>query len=192
MLIPHTPRIISNVHDRQVEQLTYVTLRLERVGPTPLGHDNYTMVVLFDFSYKTNHYMRRTIWFDGKHYGDVVMGAIASQITSLTIVYPTVYSDADQRKHQSSASLAFVWEFTDVIIISHKIGDICNHLNICIGTIMQAHVTKFLIGCGSRSQWISRKPLHNIYAYWYQLFSNNTNKNLPSCKLSWKMKGHAK
>ena len=37
------------------------------------------------------------------------MGAIASQITSLTIVYSTVYSGADQRKHQSSASLAFVW-----------------------------------------------------------------------------------
>ena len=37
------------------------------------------------------------------------MGTIASQITSLTIVYSTVYSDADQRKHQSSASLAFVW-----------------------------------------------------------------------------------
>ena len=35
------------------------------------------------------------------------MGAMASQITSLTIVYSTVYSDADQRKHQSSASLAF-------------------------------------------------------------------------------------
>ena len=34
---------------------------------------------------------------------------MASQITSLTIVYSTVYSDADQRKHQSSASLAFVW-----------------------------------------------------------------------------------
>ena len=42
------------------------------------------------------------------HYSDVIMGAMASQITSLTIVYSTVYSDADQRKHQSSASLAFV------------------------------------------------------------------------------------
>ena len=42
------------------------------------------------------------------HYGDVIMGAIVSQITSLTIVYSTVYSDADHRKHQSSASLAFV------------------------------------------------------------------------------------
>ena len=42
------------------------------------------------------------------HYNDVIMGAIASQITSLTIVYSIVYSDADQRKHQSSASLVFV------------------------------------------------------------------------------------
>ena len=36
------------------------------------------------------------------------MGTIASQITSLTIVYSTVYSGIDQRKYQSSASLAFV------------------------------------------------------------------------------------
>ena len=40
------------------------------------------------------------------HY--VIMSAMASQITSLTIVYSTVYSGADQRKHQSSTSLAFV------------------------------------------------------------------------------------
>ena len=44
----------------------------------------------------------------GTHYCEVIMGAIASQITNLTIVYSIVYSDADQRKHQSSASLAFV------------------------------------------------------------------------------------
>ena len=43
-----------------------------------------------------------------RHYSDVIMGSIASQITSLTIVYSAVYSDADQRKHQSSASLSFV------------------------------------------------------------------------------------
>ena len=43
------------------------------------------------------------------HYDDVIMSTIASQITSLTIVYSAVYSGADQSKHQSSASLAFVW-----------------------------------------------------------------------------------
>ena len=42
------------------------------------------------------------------HYCDVTMGAMASQITSLTMVYSIVHSGTDQRKHQSSASLAFV------------------------------------------------------------------------------------
>ena len=45
---------------------------------------------------------------DFVHYIDIIMTTVASQITSLTVVYSTVYSDADQRKHQSSASLAFV------------------------------------------------------------------------------------
>ena len=42
------------------------------------------------------------------HYSVVIMGVIASQITSLFIVYSTLYPGAQQRKHQSSASLAFV------------------------------------------------------------------------------------
>ena len=42
------------------------------------------------------------------HYNDVIMDTMACQITSLTIVYSTMYSGSDQRKHQSSASLAFV------------------------------------------------------------------------------------
>ena len=41
-------------------------------------------------------------------YGDVIIIAMASQITSITIVYSIVYSGADQRKNQSFASLAFV------------------------------------------------------------------------------------
>ena len=42
------------------------------------------------------------------HYNDVTMSAMASQITRLTIIYSAVYSGTDQRKHQSSAPLAFV------------------------------------------------------------------------------------
>ena len=41
------------------------------------------------------------------HYDDVTMSGMASQITSLTIVYSTVFPGVDQRKHQSPASLAF-------------------------------------------------------------------------------------
>ena len=44
------------------------------------------------------------------HYDYVIMTMLASQITSLTVVYSIVYSCVNQRKHQSSASLAFVWE----------------------------------------------------------------------------------
>ena len=52
---------------------------------------------------------KMSIWPYFYHYTDVTMTTMASQITSLTVVYSTVYSDADQRKQQSSASLAFVW-----------------------------------------------------------------------------------
>ena len=57
------------------------------------------------------HVMAKGQWYGNSfhfHNSDVIMDAIASQITSLIIVYSTVYSSADQRKHQSSASLAFV------------------------------------------------------------------------------------
>ena len=44
------------------------------------------------------------------HYDDVIMTMLASQISSLPVVCSIVYSDVNQRKHQSSASLAFVRE----------------------------------------------------------------------------------
>ena len=69
------------------------------------------------------------------HYDDVIMTMLASQITSLTVVYSIVYSGVNQRKHQSSALLAFVphkwpvtrkmFPFDDVIMLntSHKCGN---------------------------------------------------------------------
>ena len=58
------------------------------------------------------------------HYSDVTMGPMASQITSLTIVYSTVYSGADQRKHQSSAPLAFVRGIHGWLVYSpHKVPE---------------------------------------------------------------------
>ena len=42
------------------------------------------------------------------HYSDVIMSAMASQITGFSFVCSTILSGADQRTHQSSASLAFV------------------------------------------------------------------------------------
>ena len=42
------------------------------------------------------------------HYSDVIMCAMMSQITGVASVCSAVCSGADQRKHQSSASLAFM------------------------------------------------------------------------------------
>ena len=60
------------------------------------------------------------------HCNDDIMGAMASKITSLTIVYSTVYSGTDKIKHLSYASLAFVrWPVTrkmfpfDYVIMTH-------------------------------------------------------------------------
>ena len=71
------------------------------------------------------------------------MGVMASQITSLTVVYSTVYSGADHRKHQNSASLSFVREiphkwpvtrkmfpFDDIIMIRNKMNSSCRMNNI--------------------------------------------------------------
>ena len=62
------------------------------------------------FSQRLMHYNGWTVnvcsW--KTHYNDVIMSAMASQITSLTIVYSGVYWGADHRKHQSSASLSCV------------------------------------------------------------------------------------
>ena len=55
------------------------------------------------------HFLNVLNWAKSvSHYNDAIMSAMTSQITTLTIVYSTVYSGADQRKHHSSASMAFV------------------------------------------------------------------------------------
>ena len=57
------------------------------------------------------------------------MGAMASQITGLTIVYSTVHSGADQRKHQRWASLAYVREFTGDRWIPHTNGQLGGNIS---------------------------------------------------------------
>ena len=66
---------------------------------------------IYTFSHATKsniHYHKCNDFITFSHYGDVIISTMVSQITSLAIVYSTVYSGAEQRKHKSSASLAFV------------------------------------------------------------------------------------
>ena len=97
-----------------------------------------------------------------QHYGDVIMGAIASQITSLTIAYSTVYSDADQRKHQSSASLAFVWGIQRWPVNSPHNGPVSRKMfpfdDVIMKIMHMFRTPKILLMCGtvdkSRKIWV--------------------------------------
>ena len=72
--------------------------RLQMWPPSCLGLN----VLIPEPQASTDHW-----WWGMLHYNDITMGAMASQSTSHTIVYSTVYSGTDQRKHQCSTSLAF-------------------------------------------------------------------------------------
>ena len=99
------------------------------------------------------------------YYGDVITGAIASQITSLMIIYSTVYSDVDQRKHQSSESLAFVWGIHrgPVVIMAA-----------CV------YIARFSVWLGSNSRCVGQvliSGLYNSYLIFYLSYffvSNDT------------------
>ena len=56
------------------------------------------------------------------------MSAMEFQITSVSNVYLTVCSGADQRKYQSSASLAFVWGIHRSPVISPHKGPVTRNM----------------------------------------------------------------
>ena len=105
------------------------------------------------------------------HYSDVIMTMVASHITSLTVVYSTIYSGADQSKHQSSASLAFMWGIHRGAVNSpHKwpvtrkmfpFDDVIMNREICVPGIQTALI----------SMW---RPLHGTFVinvlYWSDNF----------------------
>ena len=107
------------------------------------------------------------------HYSDVIMGVTASLITSLTRVYSTIHASSDRRKHQSSASLAFVrgihrwlvnsphkwpvmrkiFPFDDVIMIRTTVMDMtwisCPSLQWCYMITMTSQIPRNLTVCST-------------------------------------------
>ena len=68
-----------------------------------------TCIQWWPLLHKSTHQLSKMSWdHSSYHCNDVIMSMMASQITSPTIAYITVYSGPDQGKHQSSASLAIV------------------------------------------------------------------------------------
>ena len=85
----------------------------------------------------------KRFFMDTFHHNDLMISAMASKITSLTIVYSTVYSGTEQRKHQRCTSLAFgrgihkgpvtqtMFPFDDVITCQFIIISPCATLIYC-------------------------------------------------------------
>ena len=117
------------------------------------------------------------------HYTDVIMSSMASQVTSLTIVYSTVHSGADQRKHQSSASLAFVRGIHRSPMNSpHKRPVTCFHLMTsswyCNGYCFWEHTSRPVLPCvvGCSSNKYSQTSITRT-------FPANTHKMHPITRL---------
>ena len=113
------------------------------------------------------------------------MSTMASQITSLTIDYSTVYSDTDQRIQQSSASLAFVGEFTgDLWIQSPHKGPVTRQMfpfdDVIMGLVQERRNSSSLamelhLSCINPSIWICRFttigiPMMKIKRSWHHVF----------------------
>ena len=107
------------------------------------------------------HCLHASVIVSRAHYNDAIMSAMASQITSLMIVYWTVCSGADQRKHQSSASLAFVREINRWPVNSlHKgpvtrkmfpFDDVIMYRRSCVILLSQVMSFKIAIGMSRNS-----------------------------------------
>ena len=106
------------------------------------------------------------IW---KHYGVVRMGTIASQITSLTIVYSNVYSDADQNKDQSSASLAFVWGIHRGPANSPHKWSVTREMFPFDDVIMQKRKTVQVIAKTICLRWVLCEYMFYIFIFYYIL-----------------------
>ena len=90
---------------------TLLDFHFRKHGPHLKWKSNIVIFWLFVFLCFGIRYGYKNIHIKIKnYYDDVIMTMLASQITSLMVVYSIVYSGVNQRKHQSSASLAFVRE----------------------------------------------------------------------------------
>ena len=117
---------------------------------------------------------------------NVIMSALESQITSLMVVCSTVYSGTDERKHQSSASLAFVRGIHRWPVNSPHKGPVTRKIFPFDDVIVM--FSKWIL-CKSRGRkfanyhWTNPEELVNmfyIYIYIYPIIIANIDSTQPS------------
>ena len=93
-------------------------------------------------------------WKECVHCNNFIISAIAFRMTSLMIVYSTVFSGPDQRKHQSSASLAFVREIHRWPVNSPHKGPVTRKMFPFDDVIMYVDLfTHVSDGCSLQTGW---------------------------------------
>ena len=97
------------------------------------------------------------------------MTTMASQITSLTVVYSTVYSDVDQRKHQSSASLAFVRGIHRDRWIPRTKGQLRGK---CFHLMTSSYMAALSCICGHNFLILALYTVYNSTCYALTMFTN--------------------
>ena len=88
------------------------------------GHCIWLRISESQSLYKLIDTLKSTVCIKRHHYNGVILSAMVSQIAGVSIVCSIVCSGADQRKQQSSASLAFVWEIHKWPVVSPQKGSV--------------------------------------------------------------------
>ena len=137
-------------------------------------HRNITTTESLGFRHREWRVRPSTLNPAHTNYSFVIMGTMVCQITSSTIVYSAVYSGADQRKHQSSASLAFVRGINRWSVISQHKGPVTRKMFPFGDVTMQYQSYSceiLLVGaCGLKWVNILLYPSHNEVVwgvYWF-------------------------
>ena len=122
--------------------------------------------------------LRSMAWdLTDNHYSDVKMSTMASQITGVSIVYLTISSGADQRKHQSFASLAFVRGIHRWPVNSHHKGLVTQKMFPFDDVIMEATLDQLMTWCRQVTKpfiWNNVDP--NLYRHVTSLGQNAFNR----------------
>ena len=107
------------------------------------------------------------------HYDDVMMSAMASQITSLTVVCSNVYSGSDQRKHQS-ASLAFGRGIHRLPVNSPHKGPVTRKMFPFVDVIMELSCYLTIMSGSVLVWWMYHSVVYHM------IF-----KAMPACDIIW-------
>ena len=93
-------------------------------------------------------------------YSDVIMSIMVFQITSILIVYSTICSGADQRKHQSSVSLAFVrrihWEDPSQRANNTENVSVSWHHHVALKGLFHCWLSFWIITCLAASHYLNQ------------------------------------